>query len=166
MYKAFPINHHKRFHFKLLTKILIFIIKRYTYKRITVKYMRVVYKVWLDNNGKAFGNGPYELLNYIKKTKSLHKAASRMGMSYSKAWRLIRDLEKRLGFTLIERKVGGHMGGGSKITDEAKRFMKIYDKFRKDIQKTIPAIYKRYFESFPDGIIHSNNKTADNRGRN
>jgi hypothetical protein len=29
--------------------------------------MKVAYKVWLDNNGKAFGEGPYQLLKMIKK---------------------------------------------------------------------------------------------------
>ncbi len=43
--------------------------------------MRVAYKVWLDQNGKAFGNGPYELLKKIKKTGSLRKAAGQMNMS-------------------------------------------------------------------------------------
>lgn len=65
--------------------------------------MKVTYKVWLDNNGKAFGDGPYELLKRVEKTGSLHQATNQMGMSYSKAWRLIRALEERLGFTLLER---------------------------------------------------------------
>jgi len=70
--------------------------------------MRIGYKVWLDNKGKAFGDGPYELLKRVDKTHSLHRAAKEMGMAYSKAWRLIGAMEKRLGFLLIERKVGGN----------------------------------------------------------
>ena len=110
--------------------------------------MRLAYKIWIDNKGKAFGDGPFELLNWVKKTRSLHQAANQMGMSYSKAWRLIRDLEKRLGFILIERKVGGYMGGGSTITVEAKRLMKLYDRFRREVREVLPHIYEKHFNSF------------------
>jgi molybdate transport system regulatory protein len=57
--------------------------------------MKIVYKVWLDNNGKAFGDGPYELLRRAEETKSLHRAANQMGMAYTKAWRLIDGSGKR-----------------------------------------------------------------------
>jgi hypothetical protein len=58
--------------------------------------VRVGYKVWLDNDGKAFGDGPYELLKRVDETHSLHRAAKEMGMAYSKAWRLIGAMEKML----------------------------------------------------------------------
>jgi molybdate transport system regulatory protein len=47
--------------------------------------VKVGYKVWLDNKGKAFGDGPYELLKRVDETQSLHRAAKEMGMAYSKA---------------------------------------------------------------------------------
>ena len=59
--------------------------------------MKIGYKVWLENNGKAFGDGPYELLRQVEKKMSLHQAAHQMGMSYSKAWRLIRTIEEEAG---------------------------------------------------------------------
>lgn len=109
--------------------------------------MKIVYKVWLDNNGKAFGDGPYELLRRVEKTKSLHQAANQMGMSYSKAWSLIRTLEGRLGFPLLERKAGGQSGGGSKVTPEARRFMQQYNRFRKDVKMALEKIYQKHFSS-------------------
>ncbi len=69
--------------------------------------LKVAYKVWLYHGGKAFGDGPYELLRRVDKTKSLHRAASQMGMSYSKAWKLIQTMEERLGFVLLQKKIGG-----------------------------------------------------------
>jgi len=107
--------------------------------------MKVGYKVWLDNNGKAFGDGPWELLRRVEQTKSLHQAANQMGMSYSKAWRLIQTLEKRLGFTLLERKVGGQLGGGSWITPQAKDLMNHYQQFRRDVEKGLDKIYQKHF---------------------
>ena len=107
--------------------------------------MKISYKIWLDHHGKAFGDGPYELLRRVEKTKSLHQAANQMGMAYSKAWRLIRTLEQRLGFPLIERKVGGLFGGGSQITPKAKELMNLYGRFRKEVGEAIRKINQRHF---------------------
>jgi molybdate transport system regulatory protein len=109
--------------------------------------MKIAYKVWLDNNGKAFGDGPCELLQRVEKTKSLHQAAKQMGMAYSKAWRLIQTIEKRLGFALIERKVGGRSGGGSDLTPQAKDLMKKFVRFRKDIEEALEKTYRKHFGS-------------------
>jgi len=121
---------------------------RYSHKRITHgdgKAMKLSYKVWLDHHGKAFGDGPYELLRQVDKMKSLHQAANQMGMAYSKAWHLIRTLEQRLGFPLLERKVGGPSGGGSRITPKAKELMTLYGRFRKDIKDCMEKIYRKHF---------------------
>jgi len=109
--------------------------------------MKISYKIWLDNNGKAFGDGPYELLSRVGETKSLHQAANQMGMAYSKAWRLIRTLEKRLGFPLLERRVGGEFGGGSQVTPQAKKLMNQYEKFRRDVKEALERIYQKHFSS-------------------
>ena len=118
--------------------------------------MKVGYKVWLDNNGKAFGDGPCELLRRVEQTKSLHQAASQMGMSYSKAWRLIRTLEERIGFALLKREVGGPSGGGSQVTPQGKALMNRYKLFRKEVKKNLEKIYRKHFDSshpipFPQG---------------
>ncbi len=107
--------------------------------------MKVAYKVWLDKNGKAFGDGPYELLRRVEKIKSLHRAANQMGMAYSKAWRLIQTLEGRLGFPILERKAGGKSGGGSQVTPKAKTLMNHYGRFRKDVKDAMERIYRRHF---------------------
>jgi molybdate transport system regulatory protein len=107
--------------------------------------MKIGYKVWLDNHGKVFGDGPYELLRRVEKMRSLHQAANQMGMSYSKAWRLIQTLEERLGFALLERKVGGLSGGGSRVTPQGKDLMNHYEGFRKDIEKSLEKIYRKHF---------------------
>jgi molybdate transport system regulatory protein len=107
--------------------------------------MKIGYKVWLDNNGKAFGDGPYELLKRVDETHSLHRAAKEMGMAYSKAWRLIRTLEKRLGFPLLERKIGGQFGGGSLVTPKARMLMNHYQQFQEEVKKGLDKIYQKHF---------------------
>jgi molybdate transport system regulatory protein len=109
--------------------------------------MKILYKIWLDQGGKAFADGPYELLKGVEKTKSLHQAANQMGMSYSKAWRLIQTLEERLGFPLLERKVGGQSGGGSVVTPQAMDLIEHYEQFRKDVRDALERIYRSHFGS-------------------
>jgi len=108
--------------------------------------VRLVYKIWLDNNGKAFGEGPCELLARVERTGSLNQAAAEMGMSYNKAWRLIRTLEDRLGFPLLVRQVGGTAGGGSQVTPQARRLMRQYTALREDVEKTLAQLYEKHFQ--------------------
>ena len=109
--------------------------------------MKAVCKIWIDQDGKAFGDGPSDLLKEVEKTGSLHKGANRMGMAYSKAWTLIRLLERRLGFLLLDRKTGGRSGGGSRITPQAKDLVVRYDRFREEAKGAIKRIYQRHFSS-------------------
>ncbi len=109
--------------------------------------MRGAYKIWLDHHGKAFGEGPYELLKRVEKTTSLNKAAQEMGMSYSRAWKLIQTIEKRLGFSLLDKKIGGLCGGGSQVTPKGKELMKRYEQFEKEARKAIEKAYQKHFGS-------------------
>jgi len=108
--------------------------------------MKVIYKVWLDNDGKAFGEGPYRLLKLIDKTGSLNRAAGEMEMSYRKAWKILKMVEEKLGFELIERKIGGMDGGGSHITEKGKEIMINYERFREEVKTSIEKIFNKYFK--------------------
>jgi molybdate transport system regulatory protein len=99
--------------------------------------MKVMYRVWLSCDGKAIGEGPDELLQKVDTIGSLHKAAAEMRMSYRKVWLMLRAMEQRLGFLLLERKVGGVSGGGSHLTPQARDLMKRYEAFRRDVEATL-----------------------------
>ena len=103
------------------------------------------YKIWIDDDGKVFGKGPYDLLLGVKEKGSLSEAAKTLKMSYNKAFTLIKDIEKRLGYKLIVTKAGGNKGGGSIITDEAEALMKKYDDFINECNESLDSIFKRYF---------------------
>lgn len=122
--------------------------------------MRALCRVWIEKNGKAFGEGPYRLMVNIEKTGSLSKAAKKMGISYKKAWTIINNCEKKLGFRLIEKKVGGRKGGGSFLTKEGKNFLTQYQEFREDIKRYVKIAFKKHF-----GNIECNQK-ANGKGSN
>lgn len=107
--------------------------------------MKIAYKIWLENDGKAFGEGPFQLLKMVIEKGSLSRAAKSLKMSYQKAWLIIRRSEERLGFPLLERRIGGIAGGGSQVTEAGKEFMKNYGRFRKETEKKLNAVFQKYF---------------------
>jgi molybdate transport system regulatory protein len=107
--------------------------------------MRIAYKVWLENEGKSFGEGPYKLLKGVERTGSLHRAAADTKMSYQKAWTIIRRCEERLGFQLLVRKVGGVSGGGSTITPSGQEFLRQYESFRVELKDVLQDLYQKHF---------------------
>ena len=109
--------------------------------------LKLRYKIWLEKNGeKAFGDGPLDILHRVERTGSLRQAAEEINMSYSQAWNLMKDLEKRLGFNLLKRKVGGERGGGSEITEEARELMIKFKLFRKEADQSLNSLYKKIFK--------------------
>ncbi|TYP51587.1 winged helix-turn-helix domain-containing protein [Thermosediminibacter litoriperuensis] len=107
--------------------------------------LKLKYKIWLENNGKAFGDGPLDILKRVERSGSLKQAASEMNMSYSHAWNLIKGLEKRLGFKLIRSRVGGVKGGCSELTDEARLLVAKYESFRNRVDEVLADLYQTIF---------------------
>ena len=92
-----------------------------------------------------YGPGVAELLRRVDGTGSLQTAAAGMGMSYSKAWKIVRTAEAELGFSLMERHVGGPGGGFSRLTEEGKAFAGRYEKFQREVYEAADRLFARYF---------------------
>jgi molybdate transport system regulatory protein len=99
-----------------------------------------------NNRERVFGKGPCLLLETVDRLGSLNKAASELNMSYSKAWSIINEAEKNLGFTLLETHTGGADGGGSCLTSKAKDLVKAYKGFCKEADEALGELYKKYFK--------------------
>ena len=108
-----------------------------------------------ETGGKAFGPGVAQLLEGVRRTGSLRGTASAMGMSYSKAWKVLHESEARLGILLLERQTGG-AGGGSRLTPEGDEMIKQYAAFREEGQRLLAELAARYFgEEESDGRTDS-----------
>lgn len=70
----------------------------------------------------AFGGGCVALLEGVAEEGSLNRAAKRMGMAYSKAWRIVREAEGHLGCELLVR----DGARGSELTEDAKHAIARY----------------------------------------
>ena len=113
--------------------------------------MKAVTKIiFLDENGeKFFGEGPWQLLCAVEETGSLRQAAMSMGMAYTKALKLIKNAEKALSFSLIDRAAGGKDGGGSRLTPNGKEWLGKYEAYRKACIQANSRLYSEFFPQQP-----------------
>ena len=100
------------------------------------KGYKVRYKVWLEKDKDiVMGLGRDKLLREIEKTGSISKAAKAVGMSYKKAWSFLKTMENRLGIKLVETRRGGRGGGGTRLTEEARKLLSEFEKIKKEFEK-------------------------------
>ena len=88
--------------------------------------VRLGIRLFSPSGEKCFGPGIAELMERIERSGSIRKAAGEMGMAYSRAWSVVNECEKALGFELIARAVGGHAGGGSHLTERGAKTLKAF----------------------------------------
>lgn len=74
----------------------------------------------------AFGPGKAELLEKIDETGSLQGAAAAMGMSYMKAWKMVKGLNSLFIDPLVSMRRGGKDQGGAALTDRGREIIAIY----------------------------------------
>lgn len=89
--------------------------------------------------GSPFGPGKTDLLEAIAEEGSIRKAAASLGMSYRRAWLLVKSVEKTLGVAVIEAASGGKKGGGAKLTKAGKEVVARYRKVEAKAAKAAAA---------------------------
>lgn len=104
-------------------------------------------RIWLENEEgeKIFGTGICELLKGVKEKGSLSESAKEMAMSYNKAHNVVKTMEKRLGFKLLDTKIGGVRGGGSSLTEEGYYMIERYDKLVEKLKKDVNDGFEMFF---------------------
>ncbi len=108
--------------------------------------MKIHYNIWFDNEERAFDETCFKILEAVEETGSLNKAAMELHMTYCLAVNIMKKSEEELGFALLERKTGGHGGGGSSLTPRAKIFMARYRAFTEEVVEGVRRIQKKHFE--------------------
>lgn len=112
--------------------------------------MEVKVKLYLvDEEGEKFmGIGVLWLLEKVGTEGSLRKSAAVLGISYSKAYAMVRNLEKSLGVPVLVRKKGGASHDGASLTPFGKQFIELYRGF----QATSKQLVTAPFEDFRLGL--------------
>ena len=92
--------------------------------------------IWIEGDKGAFmGMGRVMLLEGIKKFGSITMAAKSMKMSYRQAWELINSMNKQSKNPLVETISGGVGGGGTHITKEGEKIIKLFKELNEKFYK-------------------------------
>lgn len=92
----------------------------------------------------AFGHGCVLLLQGVAEEHSLNKASKRMGMAYSKAWRIMKEAEAQLGCKLLDR----DGARGSTLTPEGQEVMEAYQQLSAEIRGLLDRRVAELFGAF------------------
>ena len=103
------------------------------------------FRVRLFNEEPCFGKGVSQLLHLCDEYGSLSKSCEVMGMSHSKAWKILKRAEEDLDMKLLERVSGGSNGGGSVLSEEGKTLLKKYDEFQKRMKDFAEETFQELF---------------------
>jgi molybdate transport system regulatory protein len=117
-------------------------------KSIQVKKLKAKFKLWLSSKDieGVFGDGKWRLLKAIDREGSLSQASERLRMSYRKAWGDLKKAQDALHIALVEKHRGGANGGKTTLTEQGKRLVEAYTKFRSDIEKTMEKSYQKHLK--------------------
>lgn len=74
----------------------------------------------------VLGPGKAALLEAIDGEKELRAAAGRLGMSYMRAWTLLREMNRAFGRPLVETTRGGKTHGAARLTELGRRVLALY----------------------------------------
>ena len=98
----------------------------------------------------ALGPGKVELLRLVDETGSIRQAAARMGMSYMRAWTLIRTMNRCFEEPLVGAVRGGPEHGGAKITPTGRKVLELYLRLEREClaatkgaRRSLTAMLKR-----------------------
>lgn len=80
---------------------------------------------------EMFGPGKAELLERIDRCGSIAAAGREMGMSYKRAWMLIRTLNAMFRAPLVDSSRGGAQGGGAVLTETGRQVLVLYRDFER-----------------------------------
>jgi molybdate transport system regulatory protein len=91
----------------------------------------------------ALGPGKVDLLEVVAQTGSLREAAERMGMSYMRAWNLVRTMNQCFKSPLVIAARGGRLRGGTTLTTTGKEALKLYRQLELDCARAMKPRWAR-----------------------
>lgn len=103
-------------------------------------------KLQINTDEPVLGPGVAELLELVEETGSMKEACGRMGMSYSKGWKITGRAEQELGYPLILRSHGGRTGGSCSVTQEGLSLIRRYRALEEKVKEYASGIFKDIFE--------------------
>lgn len=110
------------------------------------KQWRPIMKLQIAKETSFLGPGSWQLLSLIESTGSVRIASQKMGISYSKAWKILNNLEEQMGYFILVRKPGGKSGGETHLTEQGKEMLEWFEGLERECNKAIHDIFIRHYE--------------------
>lgn len=115
------------------------------------KYYNVFLKYQINletvDDEKILNPEGFELLNVVRQTGSLASAAAGMKISYRKAWGIVKEVEEKLGFALVEKHRGGADGGHTELTAEGNELVNAYNELIEQFNTSMKEVTRKFFWS-------------------
>jgi molybdate transport system regulatory protein len=113
-----------------------------------MKQLKTRFKLWLSSEDAegVFGDGKWRLLKSIDAEGSLRAASQSLHISYRKAWGDLKKAQQCLNVALVEKQRGGIQGGQTVLTEQGKKWVEAFTRFRRDIEKAAEKAYEKYIK--------------------
>lgn len=85
------------------------------------------------------------LLFLISDTKNMRKACAAMAISHGKAWSMINQLERELGYFVVERTQGGKSGGNTCLTAKGEQFLLACQRYEESVFQFAQTQFQELF---------------------
>ncbi len=112
--------------------------------KILARRLTPAHKLWLNWNG-AFLMGPryFRFLDAVARTGTIRAAGRVVGWSYRTCLNRIREMERVLGARVLATTRGGRAGGGARLTAEARRLVRVFSRWQREVARLSRAAFRR-----------------------
>ncbi len=102
-----------------------------------------------DDGTIVLGPGKADLLDAIARTGSIRAAAEDLGMSYMRAWTLVRTMNSAFRTPLVEKVRGGTDQGGAQLTKSGRSVLRLYRKMEEQAAKAAEPLWVKLQDELP-----------------
>ena len=110
---------------------------------------------------RVFGKGIAALLEKTRETGSVNEACRDLGISYSKAMKIIKRAEQVMQVVLLERRKGGSDREGSKLTHDADVLLSLFFELETENRKAASTNGRKFI----DHLEQIRKSQSNNNGR-
>lgn len=109
-------------------------------------------KVRLIGAQPFFGPGTAALLRGIAACGSVSAACEAMGLSYSKGRRMLRVMEKELGYPVVQCVRGGVGGGSACVTPQGMLLLEQFTRYEETVRRYAREEFAALMETLAPGV--------------
>lgn len=97
----------------------------------------------------VLGPGKADLLDAIARSGSIRGAAEELGMSYMRAWTLVKTMNAAFREPLVEKERGGSAQGGAQLTESGERVLELYRRIEAKATRAAEPLWAKLRDELP-----------------